>query len=285
MCEPAFRIAQISNYSMRPRNVPPNAGKEARCIELLPADPQFLLPSDPTISSAHLWHSDLHVANIFVDPTEPTKVVGVIDWQATEIAPLYFQANQPHIIDHDGSSITGLERPKLPEDIDDLEPGARQHATSLFLQQALCFAYNTLTHYNNPKLYAALQIQDTDKLMLLILARNLLVHGEASYIAKIAELESTWNEFDTSSPFPFSFTAKEKEEMEADAEDATRSMDTMRSIKEALGELFPEQGIVRHDQYDEALDALAQMKEQVIEMYAKNEAEKEVWEKMWPFET
>lgn len=31
----------------------------------------------------------------------------------------------------------------------------------------------------------------------------------------------------------------------------------MRSIRGSLGELFPEQGIVRTDQYDEALDALS----------------------------
>jgi hypothetical protein len=103
--------------------------------------------------------------------------------------------------------------------------------------------------------------------------------------AKIAELESTWKEIDASSPFPFSFSAKERKEIEADAEGGARGMDTMRSVKEALGELFPEQGFVKLDNYNEALDALAQVKEQVIDMYAKNDAEREVWEKLWPFGT
>ena len=65
----------------------------------------------------------------------------------------------------------------------------------------------------------------------------------------------------------------------------TRGMEAMRSIRDSLGELFPEQGIVRPDQYDEALDALTQMREQIISTFATNPKEKEVWEKEWPFET
>jgi hypothetical protein len=52
-----------------------------------------------------------------------------------------------------------------------------------------------------------------------------------------------------------------------------------------LGELFPEQGVVRPDQYDEALDALNQIREQVISTFASNSKEKEIWKKEWPFET
>ena len=62
-------------------------------------------------------------------------------------------------------------------------------------------------------------------------------------------------------------------------------MEAMRSIKESIGELFPEQGIVRTDDYEEALDALEQMKEQVIDEFASNEQEREVWRKEWPFGT
>ena len=73
--------------------------------------------------------------------------------------------------------------------------------------------------------------------------------------------------------------------MEADVERATRGMEVMRSIRESIGELFPEQGIVRTDQYEAALDALEQIKDQVIEEFASNEEEKEEWQKEWPFGT
>lgn len=73
--------------------------------------------------------------------------------------------------------------------------------------------------------------------------------------------------------------------MEADVESVARGIEAMRSIREGIGELFPEQGIVRADQYEDALDALEQMKDQVIEEFASNKQEREVWRKEWPFGT
>jgi hypothetical protein len=248
---------------------------------------KYLLPTDETISSAHLWHDDLHLANIFVDRAEPTKVMGLIDWQSTEISPLYFHARQPHMIDYIGPPISGLERPQPRENLDELEPSERESANTIYLQQSLCSLFNTLTHRQNPRLYAALQFQQTQKYLLLVLARNLLIDGEASYLAQIAELESTWNEFsgEEGSTYPFFFSDKEREELEADVEGVVRGMEVMRSIRESLGELFPDQGIVKPDDYEEALDALAQMKDQVIDAFATNATDREAWEKAWPFGT
>jgi hypothetical protein len=246
---------------------------------------RFLLPTDRAILSAHLWHGDLHVANIFVDPSEPTKVVGLIDWQSTELSPLYFHARQPHIIDYDGPPVYGLERPQPPSNIEKLEANAKKHAETLYLQQSLCSLYNTLAHYQNPQLYAALQFQQTTSYLLLLLARNLLIDGEATYLLQVAELEATWNTLPGAkgSIYPFSFSPKEREEIEAEVEGVVRGMEAMRSIKESMGELFPEQGIVKLFQYEETLNALEQIKDQVIENFANTEHEKEEWQKVWPF--
>lgn len=62
-------------------------------------------------------------------------------------------------------------------------------------------------------------------------------------------------------------------------------MEAMQAIREPLCQLFPGKGVVRRELYDEALDALNQMKEQVIDEYARNENEQEVWRKEWPFRT
>ena len=246
-----------------------------------------LLPMDQNISSTHLWHGDLHVANIFVDPSQPTNVTALIDWQSTDISPLYFQARQPQIIDHDGPSIFGLGRPKPAEDIEKLEAIARKRAETLFLQQSLCYLYNTLTQHRNPRLYAAFEFQQTMSYDLLLLARNLLIDGEATYLRQVIELEAVWNALPGArgSAYPFSFSAEERAENEADMAGVVMGMEAMQSIRESIGELFPEQGIVRSDQYDEALDALAQMKDQVIDTFARTSRERKVWQEVWPFGT
>lgn len=36
-----------------------------------------------------LLHPDLHMSNIFVDPNEPTRITGIIDWQSASIEPAF----------------------------------------------------------------------------------------------------------------------------------------------------------------------------------------------------
>lgn len=73
--------------------------------------------------------------------------------------------------------------------------------------------------------------------------------------------------------------------MQKDTEGALLGMQAMEGIRESLEELFPEQGCVRVELYEDAIDALGQMKEQVFDEFARNEKEIEVWNKWWPFGT
>jgi hypothetical protein len=70
--------------------------------------------------------------------------------------------------------------------------------------------------------------------LLLTLARNLLIDGEASYLAQIAELESTWNEIsgEEDSTYPFVFSDMEREELKADVGGVAPGMEATRSTRE-----------------------------------------------------
>lgn len=267
-----------------PGTYQPTRDKKVKALQCYEELIKFL-PTDRSVASSCLWHGDLHVANIFVNPSKPTEIVGLIDWQSTELAPLYFHARQPHIIDYDGPAVNGLKRPSPPKEVEQLDPDAKRAAQALYLQQSLCVLYNTLVHQQSPRLYGALEFQQTPSYLLLLLARNIVVDGEATYLSQVAELEKVWDMLPDvhGAVYPFSFSAEDKVEMKADVEGVERGMDLMRRIKESLGELFPEQGIVRHEQYGKTLDALSQMREQVIEDFANNEQEREVWKAEWPF--
>lgn len=214
--------------------------------------------------------------------------MGLIDWHSTELCPLYFQAGRPPFIDYDGPHPYGLERPRAPKYTEQPDANAKKQAEAFYWQQSLCSLYNTLTYYRNPRLYAALEFQRTTSFVLLLLARRLLVDGEAAYLLQIAELEATWSKIPSAknSAYPFSFSTEERRELEADVEGWVRGMDAMSSIKENIDELLTEQpGTVRVECYEEALDALEQLKGQVIEEFASSEQDKEVWLKEWPFGT
>lgn len=211
-----------------------------------------------------------------MNPSKPTEIVGLIDWQSTELAPLYNHARQPYIIDYHGPPVHGLEPPRLPPNMAELDKAEQKRAQMLFLNQSLCILYNTLVHQQSPPLYHALEFQQTPSFSLLLLARNLTVDGEATYLAKVAELEAIWGTLPGvgTAAYPFTFSAAQRAEIESDVEGSVRGMELMRGIQDSLGDLFPERGIVRPEQYAEALDALGQMREQVIEQYATNEQEK-----------
>lgn len=41
-----------------------------------------------------LSHPDLHARNIFVDPNDPTKILGIIDWQSAAVEPAFVHAQE-----------------------------------------------------------------------------------------------------------------------------------------------------------------------------------------------
>lgn len=281
---PRLPKSQIALYG--PGTYQPTREKKLRAIESYLSLIQYICPADRSIASACLWHSDLHAENIFVNPDSPTTIVGIIDWQSTEIAPLFYHARQPYLLDYDGPQLHGLERPQLPDNFSTLSGEMQNETNALYSKQALAALYRTYVHKYNRCLYNALEYQETKSFDLLLLGRNLLIDGEATYLAQIAELETVWGDLPDvgASQCPFHFSDVEKQTIEKEVRGSLLGMQAMQSIRESLGDLFPEQGIVRPDQYDEAKNALGQAKEFIIQEFARNEEEKKLWGEDWPFD-
>ncbi|KAH1486852.1 hypothetical protein LV164_008125 [Aspergillus fumigatus] len=116
---------------------------------------KYLLPTDKSITSAFLWHPDLHAENIFVHPERPAEVLGIIDWLSSEILPLFDHARQPYFLDYDGPPSTDLEPPAFPENFDKLDPAASAEAQDLYLKMSLAALYRRFTYNNNETLFKA----------------------------------------------------------------------------------------------------------------------------------
>ena len=65
---------------------------------------------------------------------------------------------------------------------------------------------------------------------------------------------------------------------------AIRGMEYMELVKQTLGDLWPEKGIVRHDQYNESKEALRQAKLQLFDQLGLDEQERIDWDLAWPFD-
>lgn len=232
----------------------------------------YLLPIDSRLRSSHIWHGDLHAGNIFVDPANPTKVVGLIDWQSIELAPLYFQARQPHFIDHQGPATYGLERPVMPLDFAQLNHNEKRNAQNLFLQQSLCALYRTIVHKQSPNIFECFVFQESMAFTLLLLARNILVDGEATYMAQVCELEDIWKTLPGTQgfEFPLSFSEAESRDIAMDMESARLGMVAMQRMRNSLGDLFPENGYVESSRHEEAVAALSRTRDRVLAEIAKS---------------
>ncbi|PWY89845.1 phosphotransferase family protein [Aspergillus heteromorphus CBS 117.55] len=88
-------------------------------LPIISRDPRVVEGADPVI-----WHTDLHLGNIFVSPDSPTTVEGIIDWQSSQVAPLFLQARFPEFLRPPKSYVSGTEVPGLSAVSD--EPNAEQ---------------------------------------------------------------------------------------------------------------------------------------------------------------
>ena len=103
-----------------PRTYQPTRERKLKALDCYLRLITFLLPTDPSITSSHLWHSYLHVANIFVNISSPTEIVGLIDWQSTELSLLYCHARQPHTSTMTARLSTAYSGPRPLPDVEQL---------------------------------------------------------------------------------------------------------------------------------------------------------------------
>lgn len=92
-------------------------------LPILSHEPNVVDVSDPV-----LWHTDLHLGNIFVSPNDPGVVEGIIDWQSSQICPLFIQARFPEFLTPPKGYNFGPELPDLPDGFDDLTPEQQEQA-------------------------------------------------------------------------------------------------------------------------------------------------------------
>jgi hypothetical protein len=161
----------------------------------------------------------------------------------------------------------------LPPDFKQLEGSEKIVAQNLYMQQSLCTMYRIIVNRKSPKIYKCLEFQESPAFTLLLLARNLLIDGEAQYIAQACELEEIWESLPGAqdAAFPLCLSPTESQTIQEDVERSALGMAAMRSMRESLGDLFPEQGYVSPARHQEAVDALKQTRDQILSDLAESD--------------
>lgn len=267
----------------------PNAAKKSTAIESYLNIHDALLPNDPAITVPSLWHNDLHEENIFVDRKNPTKILGIIDWQSVDLLPLFDHNLEPAFIQYSGPKPETLEPPELG-DTSGMSDEERARVTKDYFDKALFVASRRIANKKLPAAYNGLEYQQTAAFDLLTIARRIFEFGEAHFHALTAELREAWPELTSMKDsaalrqFPITFNDKSLAIIQDDCEKSMRGMEIMNDFRARLGPLWPDKDAVSHDLYQDAKAALRELKDEVIEEFARSQDDKLEFKKLWPFD-
>lgn len=118
----------------------------------------YLVPSssDCPSSANVLWHPDLHLDNIFVDP-DTFQITRIVDWQSACVAPLFYHSGVPKLCRHPGPVREGWVIPELPENLKDLDEDEQRRIENDLESETLHKYYEAQVCRRAPLYWAVLQ--------------------------------------------------------------------------------------------------------------------------------
>ncbi|CAI7641051.1 unnamed protein product [Penicillium discolor] len=192
-----------------------------------------LTPTHTSIANPRIWHNDLHDDNIFVDPHNPERITGIIDWQCCHISPLGL-APRP--------TLSGLSA-------EEWSAAKREYTI-----QNVFIGWRQLMQAKSPDLYCAVEFRKT-----------------AAYGPTSSDLKDTWSDLagvTSDIPFPVDFSEIDIERIKLGSDDAAAETGLVSKVKEEVGDLWPDKGLIEHERYDGYKAALDEVKAQILKQLA-----------------
>lgn len=139
----------------------------------------------------------------------------------------------------------------------------------------------------NPDLYRAVEFRNTAAYGLIFLAHRMFEYGEAHFLSLLVDLKGTWADFPgvtSDIQFPFDFSEMDIERIKLGVDDAVAGTELVSKIKEEMGDLWPDKGLIEHERCDECKAALDEVKGQILEQLAETDEERAEYQRYWPIE-
>lgn len=239
-----------------------------------------------TLDDTHsptLWHPDLHLDNVFVDP-KSKKITCVIDWQAVAALPLFYQCGVPTMFRHQGPMSDDMTVwPKYPENYDSLEQDEKEKISNLIKSESLHKNYLAITRDKNRRHWAALQSHDDERIQPIRIVQSAWEDFDVFFLRRaLIRITNRWRDLCPSAgPCPVSFNEQEMTLYRHEEENWEYVSEILRIFRSNWG--LPPNGSVESARFDEIQTELAQLKAAFIEA-AENEEDRFLAEKLWPYQ-
>ncbi|KAK2834874.1 hypothetical protein FQN49_006828 [Arthroderma sp. PD_2] len=241
-------------------------------------------PADTDLLQSTLWHHDLHLNNIYVDPKSET-ITNIIDWQGVKAAPLILQAGIPRMVRHTSPVPLGLTLPERPDGYEALPEENRLQADELY-ESALCHKlYEVFSQKRNPLHYEAIRHNDTWKSPVIDPINAIIGAWSSREVYKLrASLMAVmdhWSELQYGNECPISFTEDERRMHEEELENRCFLEQMMQELQKAG--ILPADGIVDPGDYEAICERNRILKEEYMKL-AEDDGQRVWMEKVWPYQ-
>jgi hypothetical protein len=233
--------------------------------------------------SPTLWHPDLHLDNVFVDP-DSKKITRIIDWQSASVMPFFYQCGVARMFLCPWPIANENTIPKLPDNYDTLGADEQEKIEADHKTEVSFVCYKGLTQRENPRHWAALQLQKQG-LEVRTQPSRLVVrvwedHDVFFLRRALLEIIGQWEDLcPDAGPCPVSFTEQELKLHEIEEDSLSDAAEIMRLFRDNWG--LPADGMVEPSRFDEIRTAVDELRDSFI-AGAEEDAEKAA--KIWPYQ-
>jgi hypothetical protein len=239
-------------------------------------------PSDEPSSTNVLWHPDLHLDNIFVDP-DTCRITRIVDWQSACVAPLFYQSGVPKMCRHSRPVREGWFVPERPADFEDLSKDEQKRIDDDLEGETIHKYYEAQVYKRAPLHWAVLQqpeIPTLRKPVWLVSGawenRDLFFLREA-----LMNITTHWSQLFPGIACPIEFNSEDIELHSKEEENIRGVGQILLLFREQA--VLPVDGMVEPEDYDVARENNRKYKDTFIRL-AKNEEEQELFKNLWPYQ-
>ncbi|KAL2837153.1 hypothetical protein BJX68DRAFT_274245 [Aspergillus pseudodeflectus] len=220
-----FAAPKPDNDPLVPSKTQNSPGSHISLLQRYVQVAPYLLASDSDVVASHIWHSDLHAGNIFID-INTCQISSIIDWQGIWAAPFILQARHPRLVQYDGELIL-----KAPTNFKDLEPGEKNRIRDNMSQSIILYLYEQTIAKEVPIHHKALHFSNgRTRCEPIIFAGDTWEDDIIPLRESLIRIEKYWDEFGFDFPCPFHFTEDELRKHAEDSEGWNEVQDFWASI-------------------------------------------------------
>jgi hypothetical protein len=273
-----------------PRQYQPSASTKLSALTNYLKVAPYVLPEQEVTHLSVLWHEDLHTQNFFVDPENPTRILGIIDWQSVSASPLFMQVTRPAFLDFNGPIPEELGKVSLPQNFETLSPDDQREAKALQQAQTLHNLYMARCYQQNSEAFLAIQQKDSLRHQVTVVPGTILMDYEPYLDHLLRDVEKEWPKIVGLGPdgdplirCPLHFSTAEIEQQEENEKLWAQGVELMNTFICDAGGFKHWDGRVSNEDYETLKAQLASGIERFLDREARNAEERAAWLQALPF--